>query len=426
VEHKDAKKSNEMYYPMFTKVIIHYFMTKDPSIPRRKKVNWQYVRDDQMFTTIKLFSRHQNTQQFGVMFPIELTNKDIRNTKAYKEYYAVASEAPPPKTKASVRKTKSSFDTSITPPTAAGTGLSTSAKGKQPAKAFKAKSLTVLFEVAMTEAEKLKLATKRSLQETHIPQASGLGTDEGTGIIPGVLDDDDDQDEGDDDDDQDEGDDDDQDTDEEDDEGNDYDNLGLNVGSEEGQDAEDDEDELYRDMDVEAPTIVASLTLSAPNLTPSTIPTISTVPQAPTPPTTTPSNFLQDLPNFGSIVQRYMDQQMNEAVKRRRDDDANKDEEPFAGSDRGSKRRREGNEPKSASALKEKVTKTTGKFTQGSKSQQKTTSESAPAEESMQTTHNLIEPSHQEFKTGVADDQPIVEASQHPEWFQQQKKTSNS
>nr|GEX17695.1 hypothetical protein [Tanacetum cinerariifolium] len=33
VEHKDAKKSNEMYYPRFIKVIIHYFMTKDPSIP---------------------------------------------------------------------------------------------------------------------------------------------------------------------------------------------------------------------------------------------------------------------------------------------------------------------------------------------------------------------------------------------------------
>nr|GEW60605.1 hypothetical protein [Tanacetum cinerariifolium] len=263
VEHKDAKKSNEMYYPRFTKVIIHYFMTKDPLIPRRNKVNWHYVRDDQMFTMIKLVSRHQNTQQFGVMLSIELTNKDIRNSKAYKEYYAVATGAAPPKTKASVRKTKSSSDTSITPPTAAaGTRLSTSAKGKQPAKASKAKILTVLSKVAMTEAEQLKLAMKRSLQQTHISQASGSGADEGTGIIPRVPDvpteefndeiswkssdeeddddvdkgsedqedddaqdddddqdndnqDDGDQDEGDDDDDQDEGNDDDQDSDEE-------------------------------------------------------------------------------------------------------------------------------------------------------------------------------------------------------------------
>nr|GEZ58453.1 hypothetical protein [Tanacetum cinerariifolium] len=41
-------------------------------------------------------------------------------------------------------------------------------------------------------------------------------------------------------------------------------------------------------------------------------------------------------------------------LKRRRDDDVEKDKEPFAGSDRGSKRRREGKEPESTSALKEK------------------------------------------------------------------------
>nr|GFD53114.1 hypothetical protein [Tanacetum cinerariifolium] len=93
-----------------------------------------------------------------------------------------------PKTKESVRKTKSSSDTTVTPPTAAGTRLLTFAKGKQPAKASKVKSLTVLSEVAMTEAKQIKLAMKRSLQQTHISQASSLGINEGTGIIPGVLD----------------------------------------------------------------------------------------------------------------------------------------------------------------------------------------------------------------------------------------------
>nr|GFB57424.1 hypothetical protein [Tanacetum cinerariifolium] len=56
-------------------------------------------------------------------------------------------------------------------------------------------------------------------------------------------------------------------------------------------------------------------------------------------------------------------------LKRRRDDDdADKDEEPFAGSDRGSKRHREGKEPESASAPPEKATKSTGKSTQVFKS----------------------------------------------------------
>nr|GEX95804.1 reverse transcriptase domain-containing protein [Tanacetum cinerariifolium] len=52
-------------------------------------------------------------------------------------------------------------------------------------------------------------------------------------------------------------------------------------------------------LDVQASTTVAPLTLTASTLPPSTIPTISQVP--PTPPTTAPSNFLQDLPNFGSL-----------------------------------------------------------------------------------------------------------------------------
>nr|GEV04791.1 reverse transcriptase domain-containing protein [Tanacetum cinerariifolium] len=85
-------------------------------------------------------------------------------------------------------------------------------------------------------------------------------------------------------------------------------------------------------------------------------------------------------------------------LKRRRDDDSDKDEEPSAGPDRGSKRRKEGKEPESASA-----------------------NESAFVEEPMQTTFQMEEPSHPEFNTG-AEDQPIIQSSQHPEWFPQQQK----
>nr|GEY75070.1 hypothetical protein [Tanacetum cinerariifolium] len=129
VEHKDSKKSNEMYYPRFTKVIIHHFMSKDPSILKRNKP------------------------------------------------------------KASVRKTRSSSDTTITPPTAAaGSRLTIFEKGKQAAKVSKAKSLSALSELTMTEAQQLKLVTKRSMHQTHISQASGSGADEGTGSILRVLD----------------------------------------------------------------------------------------------------------------------------------------------------------------------------------------------------------------------------------------------
>nr|GEU29121.1 hypothetical protein [Tanacetum cinerariifolium] len=288
-EHKDAKKSNKIYYPRFIKVIVNFFMTKDQSILRRNK-------------------------RYGVILPIELTNEEIINSESYKEYYAIASGVEPPKTKASVMKKQSSSDTTIPSPTK-GKRLKTSVKvdkptkEKQPAKSSTTKGLNVLFEVALTEAEQIKLATKRSLTRTHISYASGSGAYKGTGIIPGVLDvpnyefndkeiawkssdedddndddeekiskhddddddqsddddqedqDDDDQDDHDDDNDQDEQDDDDDQDDQDkvrtpshddktNDEDKDEDSDGMNVKGDKGANEEDDADELYRNMNI--------------------------------------------------------------------------------------------------------------------------------------------------------------------------------
>nr|GFC32158.1 hypothetical protein [Tanacetum cinerariifolium] len=166
----------------------------DLSIPRRNKINCHYFRDDNIFSTIKVVSRHQNTQQYGAILPIELTNEDIRNTMAYKEYYACATGVAAPKTKASAKKKRGDSDTSLTPPIATLTPITTAApvtriiaaaKGKQPAKA---KSSSDLSKSARTEAEQLKIVLRRSRQETHISQRGGSSTDEGTGSKPRVPD----------------------------------------------------------------------------------------------------------------------------------------------------------------------------------------------------------------------------------------------
>ncbi|GJU57606.1 hypothetical protein Tco_1235372 [Tanacetum coccineum] len=194
VENKNVKRSNEMYYPHFTKVIVNFFMTKDSLIPRRNRVNWKFSKDDPMFTPIKVVSRHEDTQLYGAILPDELTNEAIKDSESYKEYYVIASRAEPPKTKASVKKKQAGSDKTKTPPTAKGKTLKTSAKAAKPAKqkqlakTSKAKGLTVLSEVALTEAEQIKLATKRSLIQTHNSYTSGSGTDEGTGGKPGVPD----------------------------------------------------------------------------------------------------------------------------------------------------------------------------------------------------------------------------------------------
>ncbi|GJT54937.1 hypothetical protein Tco_0989991 [Tanacetum coccineum] len=57
VENNNSKKNNDMYYPRFTKLIVDYFMAKDQAIPRRNKMFWHYARDDFMFTTIRLISK---------------------------------------------------------------------------------------------------------------------------------------------------------------------------------------------------------------------------------------------------------------------------------------------------------------------------------------------------------------------------------
>nr|GEY24142.1 hypothetical protein [Tanacetum cinerariifolium] len=248
---------------------------------------------------------------------------------------------------------------------------------------------------------------------------------------------------------------------------------------------------------VTASSPVAPLQTSSPIMTPSTIATITSISHAPIPPTTIPSEVLQNLTTFDSvfrfnerlksleasfseykqtnpfaedvsnilgIVHQYMNQQMNEAIRRiikeqvksqvkeqvskilqrieqsmnaqleaevltrsshssrtsyaiatdlskmelkkiliekiegnksiQRSDEqrnlykalveayeADKIILDTYGEHRGSKRQREGNEPKSASALLEPVTRSAGRSTTGSKSRQASTSEYAFVEE---------------------------------------------
>nr|GEW43620.1 reverse transcriptase domain-containing protein [Tanacetum cinerariifolium] len=469
------------------------------------------------------------------------------------------------------RWTRSSSDTSITPPTtAASPRLTASAKGKQTAKAPKAKNEGTGSIPGVPDAPIGESKDELSWNSTDDKGADNEGKDgdddeEDKGDDGEKRDGDDDDDEdddsekgNDDDDDQEIERDDDKDDEEEGgdkdqeynedeydeetrdeesfdpipqtaenskDEGNGEEDLGLNVGGEERHVEEEEEYELYRDissvssqfvttmlnptldvgmesifettsqLDVQNPTSVAPLPMSTPTMTLFTIATITTTSQAPILPTTAPRTIIQNLPNFGSlfgfdnrlrtleakfselmkknqfaraisaipgIVQQYMDQRMNEAVKvavqiqsdrlsdeaqrendeflktavneqleaevltqsshssktsyavaadlsemelkkiliekmegnksiqrsdeqknlykplveayesdkiildtygetvtlkRRRDNDADKDEEPSAGPDRGSKRRKEGKEPKSASAPMETATR---------------------------------------------------------------------
>nr|GEX09655.1 retrovirus-related Pol polyprotein from transposon TNT 1-94 [Tanacetum cinerariifolium] len=126
--------------------------------------------DDPMFNMIRVISRHQDTQVYGDILPDELTNQEMLDSKAYKEYYAIACGAIPPKAKTMYKKKTNEPVTSLKSKTAYATKctrLKSKAKvtkpdmKKQPAKKIKAKGLAVLSEVALSEAEPIKLATKK-------------------------------------------------------------------------------------------------------------------------------------------------------------------------------------------------------------------------------------------------------------------------
>nr|GEZ07572.1 hypothetical protein [Tanacetum cinerariifolium] len=220
-----------------------------------------------------------------------------------------------------------------------------------------------------------------------------------------------------------------------------------------------------------ASSSVAPLQTSTPIMTPSTIDTITTLSHAPIPPTTIPSDVksqvkeqvLKILPRIEQSVNAQLEAEVltrsshssrtsyavtadlsemelkkiliekmegNKSIQRFDEQmylykslveayEADKIILDTYGERVILKRRRK--EPESASAPLQTATRSAGRSTTGSKSQQASASESAFAEEPVQTTSHIEEPSHPVFKTG-AEDQPIVQSSQHPKWFSQPKK----
>ncbi|GKB72586.1 hypothetical protein Tco_0933998 [Tanacetum coccineum] len=89
-------------------------------------------------------------------------------------------------------------------------------------------------------------------------------------------------------------------------------------------------------------------------------------------------------------------------------DDQDKDEEPFAGSNQGTKRRRSGKEESSKEAT-QKESKSTSSPKGASRTQPKSSGKSAQAEEHSPRVYDLEEPLHQEFNTGNDDISPVRE-----------------
>ncbi|GKD71665.1 hypothetical protein Tco_1325755 [Tanacetum coccineum] len=187
IENKESRKNKYLYYPRFTKVIINHFMSQDQSIPRRNKVDWHMANDDPILTTMRFIPQHEVVQKYGAILPDYLTTQAMKESEAYKTYHALATGKVQPKPKYVRRSSRTKTDDVPKPSSGkrvkATAKVAKSGKKKQPAI-----GLDTLSDIALTEAEQLKLATKRSLTQTHISQPSGSGAHEGTGVKPGVPD----------------------------------------------------------------------------------------------------------------------------------------------------------------------------------------------------------------------------------------------
>ncbi|GKF50394.1 hypothetical protein Tco_0146861 [Tanacetum coccineum] len=61
IDNKAYKKQEKMYYPRFTKVIIHYFLTQDKTLSWRNKIGMHTSKDDYLKNTLRFVSAKEET-----------------------------------------------------------------------------------------------------------------------------------------------------------------------------------------------------------------------------------------------------------------------------------------------------------------------------------------------------------------------------
>nr|GEU40158.1 hypothetical protein [Tanacetum cinerariifolium] len=196
------KKQDNMYYPRFTKVIIHHFLTKDKTISKRNKIGIHTSRDDYLINTLRFVSTKEESQIYGARLPNFMTNLEMRETKAYKTYLGYATRVTPPKktqkfkkhaspklsiiptslkeptrkSKRFKRPTKKSSNASTTCVVIRETQVKSLSKKKEKMTVEKCKGIDFLSEVALTEEAQYEEVRKKSLRDFHKTHPSGSGT----------------------------------------------------------------------------------------------------------------------------------------------------------------------------------------------------------------------------------------------------------
>ncbi|GKB62709.1 hypothetical protein Tco_0918895 [Tanacetum coccineum] len=169
IDNKAYKKQEKMYYPRFTKVIIHYFLTQDKTVSWRNKIGMHTSRDDYLINTPRFISAKEVTQIYGVVLPESLTSPEMKKTKAYKTYLGFAIGATPYKKARKFKKPVSPQLTTVPVSSEEPTGKSK--RVKRPAKkSTKAPARGVVIR------ETPEMPSQKSLRDFHKTHPSGSGT----------------------------------------------------------------------------------------------------------------------------------------------------------------------------------------------------------------------------------------------------------
>ncbi|GJT59581.1 hypothetical protein Tco_1003114 [Tanacetum coccineum] len=203
-----------MYYPRFTKVIIHHFLIQDKTLSWRNKIGMHTSKDDYLINTLRFVSRKEASQIYGAVLPecavpLKIARKFKKVSPSKKDSVPVqADEEPVQKGKRVKRPAKKSTTTPAAGIVIREAPVETKSKRKEKEKekvdVAHGKGIELLSDVALTEEAQIKEVRKKSLRDFHKTHPSGSGTvakkppsvekitptvtSEGTGDKPGVPD----------------------------------------------------------------------------------------------------------------------------------------------------------------------------------------------------------------------------------------------
>ncbi|GJR97160.1 hypothetical protein Tco_0269334 [Tanacetum coccineum] len=199
IDNKAYQKQDRMYYPRFTKVIIHYFLTKDKALSWRNKIGMHTSKDDYLINTLRFVSAREETQIYGAILHESLTSSEMKETKEYKTYLE-----PTGKSKRVKRPAKKSTQAPVRGVVIQETPVMPVSKKKEMVDVARDKGIEMLSDVALTKKAQYEEVRKKSLRYFHKTHPSGYGivtkptpsaviikpsvTNEGTSVKLGVPD----------------------------------------------------------------------------------------------------------------------------------------------------------------------------------------------------------------------------------------------